>query len=51
MKVEILGIKIDNLGPDEAEKYIIERIAELKNSDFQKIAEITTENAKKLFRI
>ncbi len=32
-------------------KYIIERIAELKNSDFQKIAEITTENAKKLFRI
>lgn len=32
-------------------KYIIEEIAKIKNLDFQKVAEITTQNAKKLFRI
>jgi TatD DNase family protein len=32
-------------------KYVVERIAELKNIDFQKVADTTTENAKKLFGI
>jgi len=32
-------------------KYVAERIAELKGETFEKIAEITTENAKKLFKI
>lgn len=32
-------------------KYVAEKIAELKNLDFEKIAGITTENVKKLFRI
>jgi len=32
MKIEILGIKIDNFGPDEAAKYIIERIRRAENT-------------------
>ncbi len=32
-------------------KYIVQEIAKIKNLDYQKIAKITTENAKKLFRI
>ncbi len=32
-------------------KYIVQEIAKIKNLDFQKIAEITTQNARKLFRI
>jgi len=32
-------------------KYIIERIAEIKNLEFEKVAEITFKNAKKLFKI
>ncbi len=32
-------------------KYIIERIAEIRDVDYKKIAEITTANARKLFNI
>jgi len=32
-------------------KYVIKRIAEIKNLEFEKIAEITSKNAKRLFRI
>ena len=32
-------------------KYIAKEIAKIKNLDFQKVAEITTQNARKLFRI
>jgi len=32
-------------------KYIIKRIAEIKNIDYQKVAEITTSNARRLFKI
>jgi len=32
-------------------KYVAERIAEIKNISFDKIAEITTENAKRLFKL
>lgn len=32
-------------------KYIVQRIAEIKNISFEKVAEITTQNAKNLFRI
>jgi len=32
-------------------KYIAQKIAEIKNIDFEKIAEITTENARQLFKI
>ncbi|MCD6085820.1 TatD family hydrolase [bacterium] len=32
-------------------KYIIKRIADIKNLEFEKVAEITFENAKKLFKI
>jgi len=32
-------------------KYVAKRIAELKNIDYQKVAEITTQNAKTLFKI
>ena len=32
-------------------KYMAERIAELRGESFEKIAEITTQNAKKLFKI
>jgi len=32
-------------------KYVAQKIAEIKNITFEKVAEITTENAKKLFKI
>jgi len=32
-------------------KYIVQKIAEIKNTSFEKIAEITTQNAKNLFKI
>jgi len=32
-------------------KYVAQRIAEIKRVSFEKVAEITTENAKRLFRI
>lgn len=32
-------------------KYVVEKIAELKNEKFDKVAEITTQNARDLFRI
>lgn len=32
-------------------RYVVQKITEIKNLDFEKVAEITTENAKKLFRI
>ncbi len=32
-------------------KYVVERIAELKKENFDKVSEITSENAKKLFKI
>jgi len=32
-------------------RYVVQKIAEIKGTDFEKIARITTENAKRLFRI
>jgi len=32
-------------------KYVAQRIAEIKDVSFEKVAEITTQNAKKLFRL
>jgi TatD DNase family protein len=32
-------------------KYVVQKIAEIKNLDFEKIAEITTKNAKELFKL
>ena len=32
-------------------KYIVQKIAEIKNIDFEKVAEITTQNARNLFKI
>jgi TatD DNase family protein len=32
-------------------KYIAQKIAEIKNISFEKVAEITTQNARKLFNI
>jgi len=34
-----------------AVKYIVEKIAKIKNESFEKIIEVTTENAKKLFKL
>ena len=32
-------------------KYVVQKVAELKGLTFEKVAEITTKNAKKLFKI
>jgi TatD DNase family protein len=32
-------------------KYVVEKISQIKNLNFEEIAKITTENAKKLFKI
>jgi len=44
-----------NLGKERNDplgvKFVAERIAEIKNVGFDKIAEITTENAKRLFKL